>query len=156
MPRNLDFAQLCATSSRVKSKLLPESASLNVTLEDVLPPQAQWDEWTRRCLALTEVWHGAPNVSAMYQLLCECSEYDGIAPYRFGDVPVRWSADGWTRAVDGRVRNSFAAKAKELAEARGPSALAQAAGESAIDNSVLPNILTAEESRVRRKREISL
>lgn len=122
--------------------------ALGVSLEEVLPPQSQWESWMRRCMELTAVWHGSPNISAMYQLLTECSEYDGISPYRFQDVPSTWSDDGWTRAVDGRVRGAFAAKAKELEAARGPSAVAQTAGESAIDNTVLPNILTREESKV--------
>ena len=77
---------------------------VGVSLMSVLPPQTQWETLTARCRELTAVWHGVANISVVYQLLAECSEYDGIAPYRFSEVPREWSADGWVRALDGRVR----------------------------------------------------
>jgi len=120
---------------------------VGVSVEEVMPPQVQWEAWATRCRELTAKWYGAPNISAVYQLLIECSEYDGVSPYRFYDVPAQWSDDGWVRALDGNVRASFGKKARELKKGQAQT-LAQTAGESAIDNTILPNILTREESAV--------
>lgn len=47
---------------------------LGVAIDDTLPSQAEWDRWSARCAQLTAVWHGAPNVSAVYELLIACTE----------------------------------------------------------------------------------
>uniref|UniRef100_A0A6T9LQN7 Uncharacterized protein n=1 Tax=Haptolina ericina TaxID=156174 RepID=A0A6T9LQN7_9EUKA len=120
---------------------------VGIALEQVLPPQTAWETWSERCRQLTLKWHGNANVSAVFQLLIECSEYDGISPYRFSDVPREWSTDGWVRALDGNVRAAFSAKAREM-EASKVGVIQQSAGESAIDNTVLPNILTKREAQV--------
>jgi len=123
---------------------------LGVSLEEVLPPQPQWELWTSRCRELTAQWHGRANISAIYECLIACSAYDGVSPYKFTDVPGEWSEDGWVRSLDGNVRASFGKKARELeaAKAKRTGGMGQSAGESAIDNTVLPNIVTREESAV--------
>jgi hypothetical protein len=68
--------------------------AVGVSLEEMLPPQAQWVAWAERCAELTSRWHGRPNISAVFQLLVECSEYDGVSPYRFDAMPREWSHDG--------------------------------------------------------------
>ena len=47
---------------------------LGVAIEDVLPSQSEWRAWASRCAELTTVWHGAPNLSAVYELLVACTE----------------------------------------------------------------------------------
>ena len=51
------------------------------------------------------------------------------------------------RALDGSFRVAAGAKQREL-QAKQRNALAQSAGESPIDNTVLPNIMSADESRI--------
>ena len=117
-----------------------------VGFEAVLPPQADWAAWTTRCRALTLEWHGSPNVSMLYEALIECSEHDGEAPYRFEQVPQKRSADGWVRALDAGVRGSFYGKGVARPERHDP--LKQQVGESPIDNTILPAVMTTHEARV--------
>lgn len=117
-----------------------------VSFEAVLPPQRLWAEWTTTCRELTATWHGAPNVSMVYEALVECSEHDGESPYRFEQVPRTRSEDLWVRALDGRVRGSFYGAGVARPDRR--DALKQQIGESPIDNVVLPAVLTARARRV--------
>ncbi len=58
------------------------------------------------------------------------------------------SADGWVRVVDGNVRKSLYTAPKPANAALDVGGLRQYMGDSAIDNTVLPNIMPAGEAHL--------
>jgi hypothetical protein len=61
-------------------------------------------------------------------------------------VPQTRSADGWVRALDAGVRGSFYGKGVARPERHDP--LKQQVGESPIDNTILPAVMTTHDARV--------
>jgi hypothetical protein len=147
-----------------------------------LPPQAEMDRWARRCVELTLLYYGKPNLSAFYEFYIEVSAVSGDKPYRMTQIPMHRSDDGYALVVDARVRKSFykskppaaaaaavaasvsvetsssnevdlATKQQTLDESvrsmlTPTGALEHRVGESGIDNTLLPNLLTKREARV--------
>merc|ERR1711939_342845 len=81
------------------------------------------------------------------------AEYDGVAPYRFEQVPVEWSKDGFIRAVDGVARASFYGHGSKASG--GPQGatdetgdLVQTAKESAIANTQISGVMTKRDANM--------
>jgi len=129
-------------------------AACDFSKEERMPSQRRVLELSRACMDLTERWYGKGhgNVSAIYEWLMEAADYSGEAAYNWRDIPCHWSPDGFVRIVDGKVRwNLQSAMYATLDKQAGPmssGALSQLTGESPIDNTVLPNILTPLQARV--------
>merc|ERR1712137_573053 len=109
-----------------------------------MPSQRIICRLAQTCMQLTERWHGRANASAMYKFLMEAAENDGHSPYSFDDLPQQRSSDGFVRVLDGQVRSRLytqtAARSKSPGISVGIGTLKQTAGESAIDNLVLPGL----------------
>lgn len=128
---------------------------------EVMPSHVELAALASRCLRLTLKWHGRGNVGPLYSTFMEAAELDGHSPYKFQDIPRQHSADGYTRVLDGQVRQRLYANAN-VGASKGVSAaasasplvaasqrvglLAQEAGESPIDNLVLPSIMGRREA----------
>jgi len=121
--------------------------ALGFSPEEVLPPRESWIAWADRNRQLTTKWYGRPNVSVLYELLIECGLHDGDSVYRTSELRQEWSEDRWVRTIDGKARKAAYKKRDEMKATR-TYATSQKAGESMIDNSILPNIMTAAESHV--------
>eukprot|EP00747_Dinoflagellata_sp_TGD_P031527 gnl/TRDRNA2_/TRDRNA2_135345_c0_seq1.p1 gnl/TRDRNA2_/TRDRNA2_135345_c0~~gnl/TRDRNA2_/TRDRNA2_135345_c0_seq1.p1 ORF type:complete len:670 (-),score=113.94 gnl/TRDRNA2_/TRDRNA2_135345_c0_seq1:87-1898(-) len=95
-------------------------------------------------LALTERWHGRPNISALYEFFMDMAECDGHSPYMFRDLPQERSSDRYVRVLDGQARRKLysgpGAKAADK-PTYWVGRMPQPAGETAIDNLVLPNVM---------------
>ncbi len=117
--------------------------------EELLPSQRRVEELTEKCASLTLAWHGARNYSVIYEWLMELHDVDrSTYPYRFEELPMERSADGWVRVVDGNVRKSLYTTPKPGDAALDVGGLKQFMGDSAIDNTVLPNIMPAGEAHL--------
>jgi hypothetical protein len=117
--------------------------------EELLPSQRRVEELTEKCASLTLAWHGARNYSVIYEWLVELHDVDrSTYPYRFEELPMERSADGWVRVVDGNVRKSLYTTPNTGASALDVGGLKQYMGDSAIDNTVLPNIMPAGEAHL--------
>lgn len=116
---------------------------------EVLPPQSLVLSLAEQCLQLTATWHGRGNLSVVYEFLMEVA--DLFTPYCFNDIPCCRSEDLWVRLLDGSVRSSIIAdanKSKPKQALYREGSLNETVGASAIDNCVLPNIMSAVEARV--------
>jgi len=133
-----------------------------------LPPQEKIILWANRCLLLTEKWRGQGrgSLSLVYQALMRMGQYDGIAPYRFEQVPVAWSDDGFVRVLDAEKRAAFYARpkpkpgdpkkpppVKKKAKARYSAVdahgeLIQNVGESAIANTEISGVMSTRDSKL--------
>lgn len=118
--------------------------------EELLPSQRRVEELTEKCASLTLAWHGSRNYSVIFEWLMEIHDVDRATyPYRFEELPVERSVDGWVRVVDGNVRKSLYATPKPGGDAAlDVGGLKQYMGDSAIDNTVLPNIMPAGEAHL--------
>lgn len=115
-------------------------------LHEVMPSHAELAGLAQRCMALTQRWHGRGNVSAFYDIFMDMAELDGHSPYFFRDIPQKRSADCYSRVLDGQARRRlYSAKpansGSAATSAEPVGRLPQTAGESAIDNLELPNIM---------------
>eukprot|EP00927_Polykrikos_kofoidii_P047700 TRINITY_DN41980_c0_g1_i1.p1 TRINITY_DN41980_c0_g1~~TRINITY_DN41980_c0_g1_i1.p1 ORF type:complete len:788 (-),score=158.87 TRINITY_DN41980_c0_g1_i1:61-2073(-) len=118
----------------------------NFSHHEVMPSHSKLIDLTRRCLDLTERWHGRANVSALYEAYCEAAELDGHSPYVVRDLPQERSADGYTRALDSKARRNLYRPTQQADSTASPESLPvgrmrQESGESPIDNLVLPNLM---------------
>ena len=115
--------------------------------EELFCPQARVEELTQKCAALTLAWHGARNYSVIYEFLMELHDVDrSTYPYRFEELPAERSADGWVRVIDGNVRKALHAAPKQDGAELDVGGVPQYIGDSAIDNTVLPNLMPAAEA----------
>ena len=121
--------------------------ALGISAVDVMPAQAQWEAWVTQSKELTAEHYGQSNISALYECYIACCIIGG-AGYAFEDIPHQWSADGWTRWVDSAARRALSAEKAEFGRGRCTALVQNGFAESAIDNTVLPNIFTAAEARV--------
>eukprot|EP00961_Rhodomonas_salina_P052231 701413-Rhodomonas_salina.1 len=107
--------------------------------------QTRVEELAERCAELTRAWHGKRNYSTVYEWLVELHELDRHTyPYRFEELAAEHSEDGWVRIIDATMRRNKIASLQEDA----PAVLPQDAGESPIDNTVLGNVMSAEEGHM--------
>lgn len=79
----------------------------------------------------------------------EAAEFDGLSPYRFRDIPQQRSPDGYTRVLDAQARRRLynAPSGATPTPADPIGRLPQNAGETAIDNLVLPAIMRRDAAR---------
>ncbi len=126
-------------------------AKYQFSKEERMPSQLRVLELTEHCLELTERWYGKnnANLSLVYEFLVEASNYSGETFYDWRSVRYLWSADGCCRVVDGQMRERMSKLAQSISrDADAESPLPQSAGESPIDNSVLPNVLSPIQARI--------
>jgi len=123
-------------------------AARKFQLHEIMPSHAEIHSLVQTCLKLTKEWHGRGNISAVYEAFMEMAQYDGHTIFRFDTLQQARSPDGYIRLVDGRAR--YKAQSEQTARAKGTEAskkpvligrMVQAAGESPIDNLVLPSIM---------------
>lgn len=94
---------------RAELRAVEARAALGFADNEHLPAEAQILEWGRRAIALTEevrgYGNGTPNV--VFQVLMRMGQYNGIARYRFEQIPTALSHDGFVRVIDGAARSSL-------------------------------------------------
>jgi hypothetical protein len=107
-------------------------------------------ELQQRNLRLTEHWYGAGrgNLSALYAFFVTAMVDSAVVAFRFGTIPMARSADGFAECVDTTAR----AKAGAVLRTRNSAhvsrgGMSQHQGESAIDNTVLVNVVARGEAR---------
>jgi len=113
-------------------------------LHEVMPSQETFATLAKNNLALTAMWHGRGNISALYEVFMEAAELDGHSPYFFGDIPRERSADGYIRVLDMQARKRLYSGGKMQDQPEHTlkvGSTLQSAGESPIDNLVLPNVM---------------
>jgi len=112
-------------------------------LHEVMPSHETLAKLAKKNLALTEMWHGRGNISALYEVFMEAAELDGHSPYFFSDIPRERSSDGYTRVLDMQARKRlYSGQMPDQSEEDSKvGSTSQSAGESPIDNLVLPNVL---------------
>mmetsp|Transcript_4826 Transcript_4826/g.7519 ORF Transcript_4826/g.7519 Transcript_4826/m.7519 type:complete len:802 (-) Transcript_4826:399-2804(-) len=124
---------------------------LGYLLEDRLPPQETILHLADHCLELTKRWYGPKygNLSALFVWFVSASEEAGVSVYRYKDLPIERSKDSFVLAIDGVARGKYLKMMKE----RNDNHVAlggwrQQQGESAIDNTVLVNVLSPVQAHV--------
>jgi len=100
---------------------------------------------------LTEVWYGANrgcNLSAFYRWFVEAMGVLGVTAYSYETIPQERTSDNWAMVVDGAARvAALKDKGNNDADYVAAGGLAQRQGRSAIDNTVLRNLLMPLEAR---------
>lgn len=108
---------------------------------EIMPSQSELSSLAQRCLQLTRRWHGRANLSAFYSYFMAMAECDGQSPYRFEDLRQERSPDGYTKVLNGSLRKKLYTGRKSDEDASYTGRMSQSAGESPIDNLVMPNIM---------------
>ena len=117
--------------------------------DERMPPQDTVDEFATRCHKLTQDWYGhRGNVSAVYEWMMKAAEVAHESKYPFEAIPCQRSADGWTRVLDGEMRKRLYVGGGVKPSIMDTGDLPQLTGESPIDNTTLPNIMTPLEAKV--------
>mmetsp|Transcript_28719 Transcript_28719/g.72210 ORF Transcript_28719/g.72210 Transcript_28719/m.72210 type:complete len:754 (+) Transcript_28719:55-2316(+) len=129
--------------------LVVSKAAQNFSPEKRLPSQAAIVQWVSICRKLTAEWHGRPNIAVMYEWMVEASEHSGDTGYNWNLIKVCRSPDSYVRIADGKLRKELYAASsgasKDKVEVHGlPD---HNVGASAIDNTVLPNVLSNRDAK---------
>jgi hypothetical protein len=102
-----------------------------------------------RNMLLTTQWYGKgkANIVAFYQFFIQVMEMAGVTAFGMGVIPRAQSADGWITCVDtierGKAGSSLRHRSESVVNKGGAS---QKMGESAIDNTVLNNVMSVAEA----------
>ena len=107
-------------------------------------------ELQQRNLGLTERWYGRGrgNICALYRFFVSGMVDSGVVAFRFQTIPLGKSDDGFAECVDTATRSKAGAvlgTRNQQHVSRG--GMSQKQGESAIDNTVLVNVLSRGEAR---------
>ncbi len=102
------------------------------------------------CFSLTKAWYGTSgNISAFYEWFIEAQEEAGLFAYKWVQVPSFRSDDGWVKIVNGAIRATFYVDSKaEEKDIQARGGVSSSLGESAIDNTVLANVMRPEEAKL--------
>jgi hypothetical protein len=72
-----------------------------------MPPQEVLEELQNKCLDLTNLWHGKSNCSAVYSSFLNMCELAGVSAYKYADLPIIASEDGYLSILNKDFRSSF-------------------------------------------------
>jgi hypothetical protein len=128
----------------VQSRTLADFA-----MNERMPSQKMVLEFAEECLQLTEEWYGPGlgNISALYEFLVETGEAMGDSPYCNEQVPTMFSQDNYIMVMDGAVRKALYHGPSPGGNKADDMHMAQSVAESAIDNSVLPNMMSPNQAK---------
>jgi hypothetical protein len=102
-----------------------------------------------RNMRLTQQWYGQGkgNLVAFYQFFMQVMEVSGVTAFAMSVIPRVKSDDGWIQCVDtiqrGKAGSALRTRSQSIVDKGGAS---QAMGESAIDNTVLNNVMSIAEA----------
>eukprot|EP00746_Dinoflagellata_sp_MGD_P120968 gnl/MRDRNA2_/MRDRNA2_56300_c0_seq1.p1 gnl/MRDRNA2_/MRDRNA2_56300_c0~~gnl/MRDRNA2_/MRDRNA2_56300_c0_seq1.p1 ORF type:complete len:1452 (+),score=235.13 gnl/MRDRNA2_/MRDRNA2_56300_c0_seq1:78-4433(+) len=152
--RPLKFGTEAARQSFITGKWQPFIATLDNELAEVqrrhasgysareiMPSQGRIQDLCHENLQLSAEWHGRGNISVVYEFLMQAAELDGHSAYHFADLPQQRSSDGFIRVIDGSARKRLYKPSSQGTSCSSIGTIPQAAGESPIDNLVLPNVM---------------
>ena len=111
----------------------------------------QMVQMVERNKQLTALWYGRGrwNLCVYYDWFIKCMAMTKVVAFAWKDDPVQRSDDQWATLVDSATRGRLGAGMRnrdKLLEETGN--LRQQQGESAIDNTLLCNVMTPEDARV--------
>eukprot|EP00756_Hemistasia_phaeocysticola_P020591 Hpha_TRINITY_DN15726_c0_g4::TRINITY_DN15726_c0_g4_i1::g.40221::m.40221 len=139
--------------------LARERAASELNIVDRIPiDNYEVHDMMCECLHLTGEWygHGKSNIALVYEWFVSTCEAAGISKYSFDQIRTQWSKDKFLLMVDSTRRSEILARVRQLNEIEKEAGeWTQQQGVSAIDNTLLNNIFTAEEATQLLASEIS-
>eukprot|EP00163_Fabomonas_tropica_P023293 TRINITY_DN40588_c0_g1_i1.p2 TRINITY_DN40588_c0_g1~~TRINITY_DN40588_c0_g1_i1.p2 ORF type:complete len:762 (+),score=128.68 TRINITY_DN40588_c0_g1_i1:2408-4693(+) len=118
--------------------------------EKRMPPQSTVLSYLKRCKALTEQWYGpgSGNYSVVYSWFLRTIEQAKLTAYAYEELETVISTDGYVQVLDSGLRRQLYGSASSSTEALGADEALLAGnvshkqGDSAIDNTVLHNVMS--------------